>query len=317
VKGNAPTPGEGLTKNVPRIHDVSVSSISLFKTTHVLRSPILIGIAAILALPTGELLAHQDPVGDVHPEVSVAEGCFVVDFSNNEKRSIDHDHFRNIYDAGGSLVVPRHRVSEKKPDTPLGWMGGLRRSDGENSYELDEEAKRLTIRSGEKILSRKSLPWPGGKPPLVIFLDFVVLGGNFIIIGTLPHPEGYEHGALLSVHRFELNSSKPPLALTLGAVATIYDFPTSSNVVVVGERVTLAWMGTPEGTEVHRFCLTTVDPLSMQTSTRRLDGDYHWNTHISIASIGTRLCVAWHDGEIYGAFRKARIRVLFEDLAAK
>lgn len=241
----------------------------------------------------------------------------MVSFSNNERMSIDHDRFRTIHDAGGALLVPRHQVSEKMRDSPLGWMDGLRRSDGENSYELEDEAKRLTIRSGEKILSSKLLPWPGGKSPLVIFHDVVVQGGNLIIIGTLPHPEGYEYGALLSLHRFELDSSNPPLALTLGAVATIYDFPTCSNAVVVGERITLAWMGTPEGTEDRQFCLSTVDPLSMQASTRRLEGDYHWNTQISIASIGTRLCVAWHDGEIYGAFRKAKIRLLFEDLTAK
>lgn len=304
----------GLTGGGRLSHDLPVSTGATSRTKFFLRASFVIGIASFFTLTTAVLQGHQDPVGDVHPQVSVAEECFVVTFSNNERMGAERDSFRCIYDSDGTLVVPRHRnLVEPQGFTPA-WGGGLRRFEGELSYELDEEGKLLTIRSGERLLSRSALPWPGEEPPLEMFQDFVVQGGQLIVLGTLPHPDGHHHGAILTLHRFELDSSEAPLALTLGRVATIYDFPTASPLLLVGGRLALAWMGRPEDSEDHQFSLSTVDPATMEPSTRRLEGDYHWNTHVAIAAIGTRLCIAWHDGEIYGLFRKAKIRVLFEDL---
>lgn len=274
-------------------------------------------IAALVFFAGPSAPAHQDPVGDVHPEISVEKGCFVITFSNNERMGSDSDSFRCVYAADGSLVVPRHRLSGEAPRFGAAWEGGSQRAEGGSIYEMESDCRVLTIRSADGGSERFVVPWPGEEPPLELFEDFAVLGGRVYILGTLPHPEGPYQGSILTLHRFDPTLIDPPLKLTLGSVATIYDFPTTSPLVVAGGRLVLAWMGRPEKVEDRRFCLTTVDPLTMEPSTRPLAGDYHWNTHVAMAAIGTRLCIAWHDGEIYGPFRKAKIRVLFEDLAAE
>lgn len=275
------------------------------------------GLAAFI-LSVGTIApAHQDPVGDVHPEVSVVNGHFSVTFSNNERMAVDRDSFRVIHAADGTLVVPRHRISSEAPRFGAAWEGGSQRAEGGRIYEMESDGRVLTIRSADGSTERFVVPWPGDEPTLELFEDFAVLGGRVYLLGTLPHPEGPYQGSILTLHRFDPALADPPLKLTLGTVATIYHFPTTSPLVITGGRLVLAWMGRPEEVADHQFCLTTVDPATMEPTTRPLAGDYHWNTHVSMAAIGTRLCVAWHDGEIYGPFRKAKIRVLFEDLGAE
>jgi len=272
---------------------------------------------ALLAAATGPALGHSDPVGDVHPEVRVVNGQFSVTFSNNEGNPPERPSFRSVYDANGALVVPRHRLSVAPQRFMAGWHGGTRRAEGGRSYGVDGDCRLLTVRSADGSTTRSLLPWPGEDPPLEAFEDFAVLDGRLYVLGTLPHPDGPHHGSTLTLHRFDLDSQDPPLALTLGTVATIYHFPTTSPLVVVGGRLAVAWMGEPEGADHRQFSLTTVDPATMRLATRPLDGAYQWNTHVSMAAVGTRLCIAWHDGEIYGSFRKSKIRVLFEDLRAE
>jgi len=307
----------GLTPAVPIRHDAGMSLVR--KPCPAPLSPATFRAAALalLAAATGPALGHMDPVGDVHPEVRVVNGQFAVTFSNNEGSSPERFSYRSVYDADGTLVIPRHRLSAARQRFMAGWHGGTRRAEGGRSYEVDAACRVLTVRAADGGATRSLLPWPGEDPPLEAFEDFAVLDGRLYVLGTLPHPDGPHYGATLTLHRFDLDSQDPPLALLLGKVATIYHFPTTSRLVVVGGRLAVAWMGEPEGAVGSQFSLTTLDPATMQPSIRALDGVYHWNTQVSMAAIRTRLCIAWHDGEIYGSFRKSKIRVLFEDLRAE
>ncbi|HRQ90821.1 MAG TPA: hypothetical protein PLA50_18675 [Bacteroidia bacterium] len=262
------------------------------------------GLFSVLLLGTASLQGHQDPVGDVHPAVMVENGRFSVYFRNNERAA----EFRKVYRSSGKLAIPRHRVKET-PDSGR----RARRTEGGRSFSLDEECRNLIIRSGDEVSGKIALPWPGGKMPTRC-RDYVVVGGWLVMLGTLPHPDSPDQRTLLTLSFFDWQHPGPPKTLHLGEVATIYFSPTSSPLAPVGDRLALAWMGQPEGQEDRQFCLTTVDASGQRLATRKLADAYQWNTTISVAAIGSRLCIAWHDGEIYGPFRKAKIRTIFEDL---
>jgi hypothetical protein len=267
-------------------------------------------------VPVG-LLGHMDPVGDVHPHVSVKDGFFVVEFSNNRDRQPNQkNHFRVVYDSEGKVILPRHPVKEPRAAFFAAWYGQTRRTAGENQFRMDDEATKMEVLSGETVLSTLSIKWPGGANPLEIFEDFAVTEKSLLILGTLLEEDrGYRPPELVMA-RFSVRNEGPPMIEKIGKVATIYSFPTCSPLQVVGDNVLVAWMGEKtEPNEGHAFYLTRINLRTGEKRTQKLPADYYWNTQISIAAIGDRICIAWHHGQIYGMFQESKIRTLFLDMS--
>lgn len=258
-------------------------------------------------------IAHQDPIGDIHPYVSVENGKFAVSFSNSDRGTMPLvPMYRMIFDRDGELFLPRHAIEEERVRNIPAWYGGTVRFHDGNNYRIDGSAMNLRVESESGEVRSYVLPWENGKCPFQIFEDFAV-AEKLYLLGTIMGDSVRDPEFFLA--EFDLNNLRTPLFKKLGRVETIYDFPVCSPLVVDGDRVAVAWMGKPAGEEGRAFVLSTLDPDTGEIRSRSLDADPMWNTSISMASIRGRLCIAWHTGSIYGRFEKARIETLFVDLA--
>lgn len=189
-----------------------------------------------------------------------------------------------------------------------------RRTDAGLVYQLDPSAASVTISGPGTASTKHKLAWPDGRAPFGLCHDYAVTGGRIFV---LAYPEDSKQPAsekILTLYSFDTIRFRLVEAAKLGKAASIYHRPTASPLIPVGGLLAFAWMGTPEGTVESRFSLTVVDPRDLSRRTLPLDGRYLWNTGISAAAIGNRICIAWHDGEAYGKLRKAKIRTLMQTI---
>lgn len=276
----------------------------------------LILLLFVLMDRTG-ILAHIDPPGEIHPKVFAEEERFVVYFRVN--RSIDtgkspSEYRREFSTAGKQLKWTRQ--SPKPDDSVVTDAVARRRSDGGKQYQLDSSATSVAISEKGKDPTSHKLEWRHGRPPFEFFHDYAVTGGRLYILGYPDSPAQKAAEKILTLYTFETDRFRFVEATTLGEVAAIYHRPTASPLIPVGGLLAFAWMGTPEGTSESQFSLTVVDPRAPTTRTSRLDAPYLWNTSISAAAVGNRLCIAWHDGEAYGKVKKGKIRTHFQTIGS-
>ena len=273
-------------------------------------------VGACLLLPAG-LLGHMDPVGDVHPHVSVKNGMFVVEFNNNKSQELNHrSEFRVVYSKEGDVILPRHPIEKRSAIFKSGWYGGTTQVVGDKVYRVDENAQVLQELVDDKVVATHPLGWKDGKPPLEIFEDFLVVEDSLYILGTLLEMDRGYDDPKLQIARFSLDQVGPPEVYPVGAVASIYHFPTCSGLQLVGDKICLAWMGEhPEKERKRSFLLTALDTKENRMQTKELPDEYYWNTQVSLAAIGHRICIAWHHGRIYGEFQESKIKTIFMDLS--
>jgi len=255
---------------------------------------------------------HEDPLGDLHPQVLVMDGNFAIVF-NTSMRDDRQDFtdtkkvFGMVYSPEGKLIAPRHPLEKKRSwmaGAPAGLFGkrmklgkstvifGASRSP-RPGYFLEAPDGRLT---------KVSLPWPEDVA-LMLCEDVFVTADGLAITGK-------EDPDVLRFYWFAHESAEAPVRLEIGPTFCIYDFPVASNIAYAGGRFWVAFMrgGGGDGGEVVMW---SWKPGEEKGREQVLDAPAHWNSDLSLAAIGDRLCLAYHCVQEGGYDADARIETVF------
>lgn len=253
----------------------------------------------ILACSTGLLFAHSDPAGDVYPNVKVERGNFVIDFVNNQHEEIapnrtSEDMFRSpllrmIYSPSGVLLAPRHL------------HGGTRGLDDDLGYPAKTEAKigneKITFersqsdtpcysieKEGKTELHR--LAWPEGYK---CRFEAFAADADSICVAVIVDSS-------LFLHHFDRHQFRFPKTVQVTQPRTlsfIWEFPVVSNLVFAGGRYCIAWPRYKKDAG-YECVISTWKPGEDRPREIVLDEPADWNSHLSLAAIGDRLCLAYH-----------------------
>ena len=248
-------------------------------------------IAAIILSWAGSAFAHQDPRGDVHPVVRVEDGNFAIYFWCNEDRDAKQQsaYLRMVYSPAGNVLAARHRFSPSPSE--LAYLENYSIKVQEPAGEVVLEFPRFVrgrnpdygLRKKGKI-ERHRLPWPDG----VKISDLhAVLADEHTI--TMAAKAGTD---VLSLYYFSRDHFRLPQIVEIGSPATIYDFPSASNLVRAGGRVWIAWVRPKK--EKYEMVLSSWTPGGEKPVETVLDAPANWNSHLSLGVIGDVLCLAYH-----------------------
>ncbi len=278
-------------------------------------------VGSFFCLCGGISHGHQDPRGDIHPQVSVVDGKFAIDFNRSApdqdgNYSEEKPLQRVIFNANGTLFAPRHPLERKRSFTEMGPAGlyGKNVSLGESTLNFgDTQSAKpgYILKSPDGKLTKVSLPWPE-RINLTLFEDVVVTPKGIAITGKEPGSE-VEGNSPLHFYWFAHGETGPPVVVNIGPTACIYDFPVASNLAFAGGRF---WVGLmrPVGEEL-KVSLWSWKPGDKDGRMDILDSPADWNSHMSLAASGDQLCLAYHcvvrdanntsDARIVTVFRKA------------
>jgi hypothetical protein len=254
---------------------------------------------------------HSDPWGDIHPQVSVVDGRFAIVFNTSlPDRVADYSDekpvYRMIFEADGRLFTPRHPLERRRSwqeMAPVGLYGREMRL-GDSTVILQGNSSGrpdYLLKSADGKTTRVRLPWPKDLS-LHLFEDAVVTAEGIAITGKEREP--------LKFYWFAHEETVAPVVLTIGTTACIYDFPVASNIAFAGGRFWVAFMR-PEGSEDLKLALWSWKPGEKDGRVEILDSPAYWNSHLSMAAIGDRLCLAYHCEVPVSSDRNARIVTVF------
>lgn len=253
--------------------------------------PLLLTVLLVSAPPAP---AHEDPRGDVHPQVRVEKGNFAIYFYSNDER---HDSdtqpppLRVVYSPTGELLAPRHHVAEVPQDE---WASRLHGGDipvaaGGESLSFPPYSRLFhgkpfyTVKKNGRT-ERHSLPWPDGVE--ISDLHGIIADERSIMIAAKAG------GNLLSFYWFSRVGFQLPTIVKIGSPATIYDFPVASNTVFAGGKYWLAWMR--PGEEKTEVVLSSWKPGDAEAEQVVLKTPGNWNSDLSLAATGDVICLAYH-----------------------
>lgn len=278
--------------------------------------PLLAGLAWLLAGSPNPANGHQDPRGDIHPQVTVVDGRFSIIFNTSlpedrENYSDKSPTSRMIFEADGTLFAPRHPLDRKRSWRELGPVGfhGRKMQLGDSSVIFHEGGDQpgYVLKSPDGKLTRVRLPWPE-KVSLSLFEDALLTPAGIAISGK----EGLDGTVAesLNFYWFAHEATSGPTIVSLGTTACIYDFPVASNIAFAGGRFWIAFMRPTEND--LKLALWSWRPGEADGRVEMLDSPADWNSHLSLAAIGDRLCLAYHHSNgdtgfarIVTVFRKA------------
>jgi hypothetical protein len=251
-------------------------------------------MTAALLCTEGTVGAHQDPRGDVHPQVRVEKGNFAIYFySNDERHGGDEEPppVRVVYSPAGELLAPRHHVAEIPEDA-----SGRRVRGGDFAVAAGGEIlsfppyPRLfhgkpfyTVKKNGRS-ERHSLPWPDSVE--ISDLTQIIADEDSITIAAKAG------GSLLSFYRFSRGNFQLPEVVKIGNPATIYDFPVASNIVFAGGKYWIAWMR-PGEKEIEAV-LSSWKPGNAEVEHVVLKTPGNWNSYLSLGTTGDVICLAYH-----------------------
>lgn len=271
------------------------------------------GLAWLLAAVPNRADGHQDPLGDIHPQVTVMDGKFSIVFNTSLPQ--DRTNFTDespvsqmIFEADGTLFAPRHPLDRKRSWRELGSVGiygrETRLGDSSVFFQGSSGQPGYLLKSPDGKLARVRLPWPE-KVSLSLFEDVLVTPAGIAITGK----EGRDRAGTetLNFYWFAHEATGGPTILSLGPTACIYDFPVASNIAFAGGRFWIAFMR-PIDKEL-KLTLWSWQPGGVDGRMDVLDSPADWNSHLSLAAIGDRLCLAYHHANEYSGF--ARIVTVF------
>ena len=261
-------------------------------------------VVGVFLVSVGAALGHQDPMGDIHPNVSVVDGRFAVVFKTSvpdaqadylESKPVH----RMIFEKDGSIFAPRHPLTRRRSHRetgPVGLYGKAIRLGGSTLYfgETRGTPRSYVLRNKEGELSRVRLAWPDGVT-LQLLEDVTATDEGIAMTGK-------EDREILKFYWFAHDSVAELKVLTIGATACIYDFPVASNITHAGGRYWVAYMR-PDGEEL-KLSLWSWKPGDEKGRVEDLDSPTTWNSHLSMAAIGDRLCLAYHWADIYPGVAK-------------
>ena len=273
-------------------------------------------LLAALSLATASVLsAHEDPIGDVHPNVRVEKGNFAIYFSNNSERgelAEEPPIFRTVYSSGGELLAPRHRVPTiPQDDQRISRRGlnGIEIQAGEETLvfppypRLFHDKPYYTVESGDHA-ERRRLAWPDAVK--ISELHNVIADKDSI---TIAAKAGTDE---LDLYHFRRDRFELPLIARIGNPLNIYDFPVASNLVFAGGKYWIAWMRANEKERKAEAVLSSWRPGDKDALEAVLDGPGNWNSHLSMAASGDSLCIAYHCSNNVRYGRESRIYKIFQ-----
>jgi hypothetical protein len=261
------------------------------------RLHVVVWAGSLLLGITSMAKAHSDPWGDIHPHVSVLDGKFSIVFNTkvpdqNDDYSDAQPVNRMIFNHNGTLFSPRHPLDKKRAWDAHGSvelsgreirLGNdtliFRGSDGQPGYFL---------RAFDGRTAEVRLPWPKDVS-LVLFEDVMVTPAGIAITGR--HADSSVEGESLYFYWFAHEETTTGTVVRIGPTACIYDFPVASNIVFAGGRFWLAYMGEEKDL---KLMLWSWKPGEEEGRVEALDSPADWNSHLSMAAIGNRLCLAYH-----------------------
>ena len=256
--------------------------------------------AAVLLGSGGWVHGHQDPMGDIHPQVLVMDGKFAIVFNTSQPKQESNytDEApvqRMIFTADGTLFAPRHALERKRSwreIDPVGLHGrAMRLGESTVIFQGDRAGQPgYLLKSPAGQITPVRLPWPA-TVSLSLFEDALVVPEGIAITGK----EGRDSSESdpLKFYWFAHESTAAPTILTIGATACIYNFPVASNVAFAGGRFWVAYMR-PTEKEDLKLALWSWRPGDKDGRVEILDSPAYWNSHLSMAAIGERLCLAYH-----------------------
>lgn len=242
--------------------------------------------------------AHQDPRGDIHPQVGIVDGKFAILFSNSppnrdfDATEVDSLH-RMIFTHEGKLFAPRHSVKRKRSHEDFGPVGlyGREYRVGGSTFIFQGSQNSYLLKSPEGKIMRVALPWPKGVKPELLDQVCVTQKG-IAMTGNNMNPETGESGPL-KFFWFEHESTSGPTTFDIGPTASIYQFPVASNIVFAGEKFWVAYMRHTNDNEM-KLTLWSWKPGDQKGKAEDLDSPADWNSTLSMAATGDHLCLAYH-----------------------
>jgi hypothetical protein len=241
--------------------------------------------------------AHSDPRGDIYPNVKVERGNFVIDFENNEDQFTRNPRapfessllLRMIYSPEGVLLAPRHlhRGTRGLNDT-LGYPAKTEAIVGTEKISIERSPGGppcyMTKKNGKREEHR--LAWPEGYK---CAFEAFAADADSICVAVVADSK-------LFLHHFDRHQFTPPKTIQVTEQSTlsfIWDFPVVSNLVFVGGRYCIAWPRYKK--DVGFECvISTWKPGEERPKEIILNEPADWNSHLSLAVIGDRLCLAYH-----------------------
>ena len=295
------------------------ASIGVMRTS--LKHHLLVWLG--LCLLPGVVLGHQDPMGETHPSVVVENGNFSIYFLSLRRGGDNRDAGRMIFSPSGEVLVPKHLISDPKTQA---WMEARNwRDHGDESVKTsrignDESARSaFVLQTGKDGLGPQQ-PLPIDSPSGAMVTSSWVDPNAIAILWSETLVQGEEQEVLMKISWIDRASFSLVATVDVGKAASIYDFPSASNLVWAEGKMWFAWVKEfQEDAKDQKFrwktILTSYDPVTKSLQHKELPQPSNWNTGISMRFLNGWLCLAWHctkDGSYPGeaaiitAFEKVR-----------
>lgn len=238
------------------------------------------------------LSAHSDPLGDIYPNVKVERGNFAIEFENNEAEAQGDSHspLRMIFSPVGVLLSPRHVERRRLDlDETLGYPAKTR-------FRLDDETldfRTVDLPQPGYVAEKKNkkeihrLPWPAD---FKCEFEAAWADQDSICIASIRNQN-------LFLSHFRRHRFQFPDTVRITAPQTlsfIWNFPVVSNLVKVSGRYCIAWPRYEEKDQAFRCIISTWKPGETLPREIIVREPADWNSHLSLAAIGDRLCLAYH-----------------------
>ena len=249
-------------------------------------------VGLIVAVAFTKTFGHSDPLGDIYPSVKIQHGNFVIEFENNEGEDAERKAvFRLVYSADGVLLAPRHRFAAERPFAEtIGETAKTIVNIGKETIKFQRSRSEQPTYSSttDKKTQVHNLPWPDGRH---CAFEAGAADADFICVACIGEDRG------LSLNRFNRRSFAPPETVAIGspeAIQFIYDFPIVSNLVQIGQRYCIGWVRLNSSRDNYETVISTWKAGEKQPQEIVFQEPSDWNTHLSMAAIGTRVCLAYH-----------------------
>lgn len=272
-----------------------------------------LAICVLVSLTAGlvSILAHMDPVGEVHPEVLVAGKQFQVFYSDNSLSRSNSPSaptiFRRVFDDRGTMVQDSEVVqSDRIPQTgnrprialpePL---NGITHRFKQSEYIMPEwqrkhQRKPFYLVADDKRYIRKELQWLSTSIDIV--QDFIVTEFDLVVLATKLKPDHTPSTSEVDLWIFHFDRSTGSIVSEkrLGDPTFIYNFPGTSKLSLTESLVRVVWNEAPKPAGTPILHLATYDVSTRILSDRPLPFASTWNISISIGVVSDVLCLAYH-----------------------
>lgn len=271
------------------------------------------------------LLAHSDPVGDIHPTVVYDRDHFVIYFTATSQSDRVAGSNRMIFSPANGNNKPQLIATE--PDRSGGYDPSLPYGTAENGdgpvvmeFGQTQKDKRrfMLLGSDGKFVTRTPLPIPA--PDGRAWITDSWADEHSIAVLWSTGGDNATNPVELRLSWVNRPRNLLEKTVTLGTPATIYYFPRASNLVWAQGRMWTAWVqpadqNKPDTKADWTTILSSYDPATQTVTHKALPQPSHWNTTVSLLARDGWVCVAWHCSQKEGFPPRASIEYAFEPIA--